>query len=449
MSNGAAAARRKVPTALLYDLLYVAVTLLVGVLFLNQTLGLILKRITVWAQHNSVFEHLDFVSFYACGMMMLKGQAKNIYDTAAQLAAYNDVISPASVPYTNFLQHVPYVFVFLPLLALMPLRTAYLFWSGFSAVCALAGAYVFRLLNGAKPLDTILLGLIMLTSLPGNFCLLDGQLSWFYFAVLSLYCLSFLKNHHTACGISLALLSIKPQYFLFLLVPQIVLKQKKTLLVTAGAIAALIVLACVFVGWENVLRYPQVLWHGESTEHFALERPKTMISVRSVMSILFPNKTALLGCFFFELLGLALTYLAWKKAPKMTTEPAGDAYKRDCLVFTLLITLVVSAHFYLYEGVLLAAPALLALPSWRPSVCLAAARNQAVLYILLLLFPLANLTILIATPLLASMFLPQAILDATEDNGVKGNLLMYVALFAYNVAIAAASARVVFGQKRI
>ena len=436
----------------MFDILFISVTLLVGLLFLNQTVGLILKRTTVWAQHNSVFEHLDFVSFYACGMMILKGQAKDIYDIGAQLAAYNAVISPASVPYTNFLQHVPYVFVFLPLLALLPLRTAYLAWSAFSALCALVGTYTFRKLNNAGKLDTLLLGLIMLSSLPGNFCLLDGQLSWFYFALLSVYCLSFLKNHHTICGISLALLSIKPQYFLFLLVPQIVLKQKKTLLVTACTIAALIALACVFVGWENVLRYPQVLWHGESTEHFALERPKTMISVRSVMSILFPNKTALIGCFLFELLGLGLTIFAWKKARSNTSNQTSDStYKRDCLIFTLLITLVVSAHFYLYEGVLLAAPLLLALPSWRPSVCMAAGRkespNKSVLYLLLLLFPLANMTILLATPAVASIILPQAILDATEDNGIKGNLLMYVALFAYNVAIAAASAHVVFGRK--
>ncbi|MBS2007208.1 MAG: DUF2029 domain-containing protein [Cyanobacteria bacterium SZAS TMP-1] len=444
MSANEPISSKKLSTTLLFDILFLSVSLLVGIIFLNQTVGLILKRTTVWAQHNGIFEHLDFVSFYSCGMMMLTGQAKNIYDTTAQLAAYNQVISPASVPYTNFLQHVPYVFSFLPLLALMPLRTAYVTWSLFSAACAFIGTAILRLRSGTEKgnqvIDILFFGLLFLSSLPGNFCLLDGQLSWFYFVIISFYCWAFMTERHTICGISLALLSIKPQYFVFLLLPQIVLRRKKTLLVTGAALGALIALAIVTVGWENVLHYPQILWHGESTEHFALERPKTMISIRSVLSILLPNRTALLGCAVFELIGIVATFMAWRAVKEDSQDWEN---RRDCLVFTLITMLVVSAHFYLYEGVLLATPALLALPSWRPSVCVAAglmeSKGKVPLYLLLLFFPLANLAILLLAPTVAAMILPQAILDATEDNGIKGNLLMYETLFLYNVLVMAAA----------
>ena len=332
-------AKQRASINLLLDVLFLVLALLPGLLFLHQTYDLILHRTTVWAQHQSVFEHLDFVSFYACGTMLLHGQSRDIYDTSAQLAAYNQVISPARVPYTNFLQHLPYVFSFLPLLALMPLRTAYLVWSAASISFAFVGTCICRLAkgysekNGIDPKnvpisvhfvdrlsfekqtpDVFIFFLLMLSSLPGNFCLLDGQLSWFYFLIMAMFCWSFFSDRQKLCGLALALLSIKPQYFVFLLVPLIVLKKKKALITTALVLALLIVIGGLTVGWQNLWHYPQILLHGESTEHFALERPKTMISVRSVLSLLLPNRTALLGCFIFELLAFVLTIFVWLRA---------------------------------------------------------------------------------------------------------------------------------------
>ena len=100
----------------------------------------------------------------------------------------------------------------------------------------------------------------------------------------------------------------------------------------------------------------------------------------------------------------------------------------------------------------MAIPALLTLPSWRFSLCLFGADERALrapqrlLNILFLAYAPANLAILLFVPSLASVILPAPLLDATADNGIKGNLLMYVCLFLYNVAILAASASVLSKQ---
>src|SRR4030095_793421 len=70
----------------------------------------------------------DFLNVYAAGKLTLSSDRYHIYDAAVQQATVNQLISPARLERTFFLQYPPYFFLAMTPLALLPIAGAYWLW---------------------------------------------------------------------------------------------------------------------------------------------------------------------------------------------------------------------------------------------------------------------------------------------------------------------------------
>lgn len=304
----------------------------------------------------SSFSFIDYVAFYSAGKIVLSSARDHIYEFATQLAAYNKTVTEslgisANVDHIPLGQSVPWFFAMLVPFSLLPILYSYIAWS-LSGI-GLSGLSLWKLLkqNGYSTLFSALFLLCVAGSYPYEWLINDGQNSAFVLAALGLMLYSWFRGNDTACGIALALMSIKPQYALFLAIPAIAMRRWRVLQSAFGGGLVLLGLCTLIFGLKTLIGYPALLHQTEKTDPAVF--PTWMVSIRGPLSILMDLDQALsISTIFYAVAFLALLVFWLRSAVRGTQTKIRIAFG-----ITLLGCLLTSPHTHIYDLVVFAAVA--------------------------------------------------------------------------------------------
>jgi alpha-1,2-mannosyltransferase len=296
----------------------------------------------------------DFIYFYLAGHIAHSPDAHAIYDPAVQLKWLNQLLAPISLSKPFYNQHVPFEFVLWIPAAMLPLSQSYVVWL---ILCVLAGlSSLALLLISAKRFSKFQIALVLFAvcaSFPSMMSLRMGQQAYVFLTLECLFFWAFLARRDIAAGVTLALVSMKPHYCLFFAIPALADKRWKLLLAAAGTELALLALAGLVLGWENVLGYPSLLLHAEQAPNLLGVDAHKMVSFRGIATLFLPRSLALYAGLAVMALGLLITFVVWKRAVKSNLIDL-----RVPMSLTILLCLVTSAHTHSYDLLLLAVLAL-------------------------------------------------------------------------------------------
>lgn len=347
------------------------------------------------------FSFIDFVAFYSAGKIVLSDARANIYQFATQLAAYNKTLAESlaakiSVDHIPLGQSVPWFFAMLAPFSLMPILVSYIAWC--AAGLSLSGFWLWKILrqNGYTKLFSALFLLGVAGSYPYEHLMDDGQNSAFILAALAFMLYNWLRGKDAASGVGLALMSIKPQYAVFLVIPVIAMRRWRILASAAATGTFLLILSALIFGVKTLADYPALLHQTEKTDPAVF--PTWMVSIRGPLSLLMNLDLALnistitFAVAFLAMLGFWLRYVVRASQNKI----------RIATAITLLVCMLTSPHTHIYDLVIFAAAvAIVPMRSFFETQDLPAA---AVLWSrVMVLYPLISFCIYLLTEIPAFM----------------------------------------------
>gem|GEM_PF-4010113 len=347
------------------------------------------------------FSFIDYVAFYSAGKIVLSDTRAQIYQFATQLAAYNKTLTESlgakiSVDHIPLGQSVPWFFAMLAPFSLMPILVSYIAWC--LTGLALSGFWLWKILrqNGYTTLFSVLFLLGVAGSYPYEHLMDDGQNSAFILAALAFMLYNWFKGNHIACGIGLALMSIKPQYAVFLVIPAIAMRRWTVLVSAAASGTILLIGSALIFGVKTLIDYPALLHQTEKTDPAVF--PTWMVSIRGPLSILMDLDLALnistitFAIAFLAMLGFWLRFVAKGSPIKV----------RVAIAITLLVCMLASPHTHIYDLVIFAAAvAVVPMKSFFETTGLPAA--AAVWSRVIVLYPLISFCIYLLTEIPAFM----------------------------------------------
>lgn len=300
------------------------------------------------------FSFIDYVAFYSAGKIVLSDARAQIYQFATQLAAYNKTLTESlgakiSVDHIPLGQSVPWFFAMLAPFSLMPILISYIAWC--LAGMSLSGFWLWKILrqNGYTSLFSALFLLGVAGSYPYEHLMDDGQNSAFILAALAFMLYSWFRGNHIASGVGLALVSIKPQYAVFLLIPVIAMGRWKVLASAAVTGSVLVIVSALIFGIKTLIEYPALLHQTEKSDPAVF--PTWMVSIRGPLSILMDLDLALnistimFAIAFLIMLGFWLRFVSKASQNKI----------RIAMAITLLVCMLASPHTHIYDLVIFAA----------------------------------------------------------------------------------------------
>ncbi len=306
---------------------------------------------------------IDFSQSYQAGQLAVSKQALHIYEPEVQKTWANGLIRPYVFDKTFYNQSVPFLYVICIPFGFLPYSKAYVVWCLFWEVLCLSILGVFLQRHSRLQGTSRLLFLTgVMASIPAYLCVWHGQTTFLLLACFTLFTHFLLAGKNLWAGVSFALTTFKPQYALLFASGLLGARAFKVLLFSALFEVCLMLVAALFLGFENIVGYPHVLLHAEGTEKFIGVNPNYMTSVRGLLSVLLQHKTAMLTT--IGLLFACLLPWGWL-AHRLGLGPGKfDSEKgRWYLALTFVAALILSPHTHYFDCLLLAVPAALTLPS--------------------------------------------------------------------------------------
>lgn len=296
--------------------------------------------------------------YYMAGELVRSSSRENIYSPEQQLQVFNRLLAPARAAKCHFLQYPPFFFVMLAPLSALPYPLAERLWQlalTLAGVVALAVFMTVRMKATAKEVAFVLLA--GLCSAPMWIAIVVGQASWLILALFALFFLFLLTGNTLAAGVFLSLSTIKPQYAALLGTAALSGRRFKVVAFAALFELGLLVFSCLVVGWQNVLTYPSILFHAETTADFSGVYPEYMIGVRGLLSSFLEPRLALVTSTVLMLPALAAIFALWT----ISCRRKSQAVDNWVVALTVLLCLIFSPHIHIYDDTLLLLPAVLTL----------------------------------------------------------------------------------------
>jgi arginine exporter protein ArgO len=295
----------------------------------------------------------DFPTLYTSGQIVLSPLRSHIYDPLVHLAAYRELVKSQSINVAPAAPGVPWSFLLMAPFCLFDLGTAYLLWNAVWLVAGLGCAALLLRLCGRSNGDIALFSLGLMASYPAQRSWYDGQTGWLLLAFVALYAKFWLEKKQWAAGILLGLLTIKPQYAVFLLIPPLARLKWRTLLSAGLTTLVLVGLSALVFGWPIVASYPALL-RANSTAAQAVF-PTGMASIRGPLSAVLAEDKSFLLSVLLALAALSALLFLWRRA--------AGADERFALAVTILAASVLNPHVHIYDLTILGASAALTLPT--------------------------------------------------------------------------------------
>lgn len=238
----------------------------------------------------------------------------------------------------------------------MPIDISFMVWTIFSLACGLSGLWLVCKKYGQLALDKLPLFLLACAAFyPSWVSFRTGQLVWFYLFLFAAFIYGFMGKKETIAGLALSVLSTKPQYLIFMMIPALIDRRWKILLWFALGEAALLLASTAMFSPANVIGYPSILFHQETSSKVIGVHPEEMVSMRLVFSLLLPQALALPVSVLFMFAALVLVAAFWFFASKKK-ELSNWAF-----ALTIATAVVSSAHSHIYDSLLLSLAAALTL----------------------------------------------------------------------------------------
>ncbi len=337
----------------------------------------------------------DFMMYYMAGELVRSSARESIYSPEQQLQVFNRLLAPTRAAKCHFLQYPPFFFVMLAPLSVWPYQVAERVWQFSLTFLGITALVVFMSRRmRAAPRQIAFTVLAGLCSAPMWIAIVVGQASWLILALFSMFFLFLLERKAPAAGAFLSLSTIKPQYAALLATAALSGRRFKLVAFAALFELGLLVLSCCVVGWQNVLTYPSILFHAETTADYSGVYPQYMIGVRGLLSSFLEPRLALVSSTVLMLPALAAIYCLWKVSLKAKDQEVDNWV----VALTVLLCLIFSPHIHIYDDTLLLLPAALTLVKIEPAGTSDGAIARTAPYLLwkgiLIIFPLLSWVLL-------------------------------------------------------
>jgi Glycosyltransferase family 87 len=343
---------------------YQAVIVLWGMLEI-YLVGMLLaeRRFFVDIQGN-ISCYCDFLSFYKCGKIVCSATPQLLYDFSTQMAWFNNLIAPTVTNTPNFSPYTPTFCLLMGTLSFCPIFWSYLIWM--LGTVAFAFFALSHLLNTAGCLtkkERYLFLLAVFSSMPSWLTIREGQSSWLILGMAAFFISFFLRKNDFFAGLCLSLVAIKPQYFLFLIVPALAAKRYKIIASTIFWGVFQLLLAGFILGWETIPNYPKMIFFDENhiVQKCSYCGPEQMACLRGVLSLFTAPSFNFHFCFILMLAALPLLLRLWCRANSYSVESCCSRFS-----LTVLLALLLNPHVYFHDCLLLAIPAALSLKTLNP-----------------------------------------------------------------------------------
>ncbi|MGD9679773.1 MAG: glycosyltransferase family 87 protein [Candidatus Obscuribacterales bacterium] len=307
----------------------------------------------------------DFFQYYQASALARSDKSSRVYDPEVQRQWVNDLIAPLEMDKVFYNQQPPSSYTLLYPLSFAPPNIAYVLWCLLQVALGLSGLY---LLLGLGPLSggdhsrrnqAIFLALAMST-FPAYSCLWHGNTTFFLLAFLSGYIYCFEKGRDILAGAFLALATFKPQYLFAMMLPAVARGRLKIMAGFAATELVLLGLAVPIIGIDNVLGYPNIVGHAESSAGFIGVNAEHMISIRGLLAQFVDTGASLKITAFMMFAALVPLFFLWSRK--------SDSEARDYRLWGVTVSLAVlfSPHSHTFDFLLLAMPAALTLAALLP-----------------------------------------------------------------------------------
>lgn len=298
----------------------------------------------------------DFLLFHIAPKIVTSGEGQKIYDFQTQLEYFNKYSTVEKTEKVMIMQSPPHFVLLLIPFSLLPLFLAIWLWRSLGI-----GASIFALTALARSLQyTSTLPVVAtifayLSSYPGMIAFIIGQTTWLMAAAWAAFFLCFFQRKDIMAGFTLILIAIKLQYLPFFLLALLLSRRWKTIIVFSISMAVICCAAMLLLGWENVLLYPKILFHAETSPLAAGVWADMMINFRGLLSNFVPREFALVLSIFSMLAGLPASYVL------MRNQNTSSLMKASAASIFVLLVLPASAHTHFYDSALIVIPAALSI----------------------------------------------------------------------------------------
>jgi hypothetical protein len=242
--------------------------------------------------------------------------------------------------------------------ALLPIKLSYVVWSIVSIVLGLTALNAVSRDGFRSPAAIVGLSLAGLACFPAWMNTWWGQFAWFYVCLLGFYFLSLTGKNQVKAGILLSLLSIKPQYIPYLLLPPVVAKKWQLLAVAAICEIALFTLSGFVIGWDAVIHYPLTLLSAEKQTGNMQVNAADMVSFRGPLSLILPENLVLAVSFLLTIAAFPLIWMLWKRA-------FASKQTHWAMAITIMAMIVLSPHSHAYDCLFLILAGALTFPTYK------------------------------------------------------------------------------------
>jgi hypothetical protein len=304
----------------------------------------------------------DFLTHYTAGRMVLAGDSRHLYDPPVQAAAQEAALgAPLDRP-SPFLLPPAAALLFAPF-ALLPYSVAAILWV---VVTVALMAFSLRQVWPLSPLRGRVPGAFAALALAGTFPvgmnLIGGNNAALWLTIYALGARYLLTGRVVAAGLVLGFGALKPQLFLAVPVLFVVQRRWRALGTFAGVATLLATVSLMLIGPAGAREYIAVLTSDTYRDEIAIPNAWRMLSLPAFARSIVPGGNDLITV-AIVIAGLAL--LGW--AIRYASLPTAYAA-------TVLVSVAIDPHCFLYDGLVLAVPILLRAggPGWgAPSWALA------------------------------------------------------------------------------
>lgn len=255
----------------------------------------------------------------------------------------------------------------------------------------LCGLYYLSRLGPLKSRDRLLFIAGVALSFPAYSCIWHGNTSFWLLGAMSLFIAFIYERKELLSGVFLALSTFKPQYLFPLTVPVTAMKRWKIAAALVIFELLLMLSAAPLIGFENVIGYPYVVTHAESSDNFIGVNAHKMISLRGPIAMFLSTGASLKITATVMFLSLGPLFLLWRKCTGVLSTVATVDSMRFLWAVTICTMLLTSPHSHLFDFLLVAMAAALTLKTLSPiGRCPGAVNSDAVnkiWTIMLVVFP--------------------------------------------------------------
>lgn len=299
----------------------------------------------------------DFFQYYQASALARSDKSSRVYDPEVQRQWVNDLIAPLAMEKVFYNQQPPSSYTLLYPLSFAPPNIAYVLWCFLQVILGLAGLYFLLTLGplsvgehaGRK--RVVFLASAMST-FPAYACLWHGNTTFFLLAFLCGYIYCFERGRDFLAGAFLSLATFKPQYLLAMMLPAVAGGRLKIMAGFAFTELVLLGLSVPIIGIENVLGYPSIVGHAESSAGFIGVNAEHMISIRGLLAQFFDTGASLKITAAIMFAGLIPLFFLWSRKKSQDYRLWGA---------TVALAVLLSPHSHTFDFLLLAMPAALTL----------------------------------------------------------------------------------------